>query len=381
MIRRIVINHLRGYAQPELDIRLNPDINIVTGRNGAGKTTLLKAMWYLTSGNIHVAAEETPFSFASIETDLYSMTIDLTDRSNPSVEVDTADGDMVFRKSSQEELDEFDFPDEDDGALARASSFTEDFGSSLFFPTFRRVEGGFTIPRETRAALPRPAPRGGRFRNALEEGLYEIARRLSNVGHQFVCTVSTNDIVELVLHRYNAATEQYASAQKALSNEIIEEIRFYEQGDQGLHLSDAGEVLTRIKKAIEQVDAQRVELLASLNAVQNLVMELFKHRGISFGSRYSFGERAEAVLAENLSAGEKQMLSFICYNAFFSDTVIFIDEPELSLHVDWQRQLFPILQTQSTNNQFIVATHSPFIYAKYPEKELLLGEDRGASLE
>ena len=56
------------------------------------------------------------------------------------------------------------------------------------------------------------------------------------------------------------------------------------------------------------------------------------------------------------------------------DSVIFIDEPELSLHADWQRQLFPILARQQSSNQFIVATHSPFIYSKYPDKEIELAD-------
>jgi predicted ATP-dependent endonuclease of OLD family len=76
-----------------------------------------------------------------------------------------------------------------------------------------------------------------------------------------------------------------------------------------------------------------------------------------------------------LSAGEKQMLSFICYNAFKRNSIAFIDEPELSLHVDWQRQLFPTLLNQNSDNQFIVATHSPFIYAKYPDKEICIDAD------
>jgi predicted ATPase len=97
-------------------------------------------------------------------------------------------------------------------------------------------------------------------------------------------------------------------------------------------------------------------------------------------SRISFGDAANAVTSEALSAGEKQMLSFICYNAFYRDSIIFIDEPELSLHVDWQRQLFPILQDQGTSNQFVVATHSPFIYSKYPDKEISLNIDRGDGL-
>ena len=53
------------------------------------------------------------------------------------------------------------------------------------------------------------------------------------------------------------------------------------------------------------------------------------------------------------------MLSFLCYNAFYNNTPIFIDEPELSLHVDWQSLLLTTLLEQSTGNQFFVATHSP----------------------
>lgn len=71
------------------------------------------------------------------------------------------------------------------------------------------------------------------------------------------------------------------------------------------------------------------------------------------------------------------MLSFLAYNAFEQDSVIFIDEPEISLRVDWQRLLFPTLFSQQTTNQFVVATHSPFIYAKYSDKELMLDKDRG----
>lgn len=114
-----------------------------------------------------------------------------------------------------------------------------------------------------------------------------------------------------------------------------------------------------------------------LNAVRDLVEGLFQHSGISFGTRLSFGDAAEAVTSDALSAGEKQMLSFICYNAFHKDSIIFIDEPELSLHVDWQRKLYPILESQGSRNQFIFATHSPFIYAKYPDKEVGVGSDKG----
>lgn len=94
-----------------------------------------------------------------------------------------------------------------------------------------------------------------------------------------------------------------------------------------------------------------------------------------------FGDAAGAVYSDELSAGEKQMLSFICYNAFYKDSIIFIDEPELSLHVDWQRSLYKILRNQNPSNQFIFATHSPFIYGKYPDKEVIINSDRGNTEE
>jgi predicted ATP-dependent endonuclease of OLD family len=66
------------------------------------------------------------------------------------------------------------------------------------------------------------------------------------------------------------------------------------------------------------------------------------------------------------------MLGFLCYNALSDNTAIFIDEPELSLHQDWQEILLPLLLKQETGNQFFVATHSEFIYDQFPDKEFIL---------
>lgn len=376
MLKKLIVQGLRGYSQPELILSFNSDINLITGKNGAGKTTLLKLLWYLISGNIHTAASEIPFQYAYLETDIFNMQVDLTDQNNPRVLFEIDGEEIEFRNRTPSENDEDDLLDFEDDTLENASRYIEDFGTSIYFPTFRRVEGGYTIPREHRAS-PLATIRRIRAPTTLEEGLSEISRRLSNMKHYFVCSVSTNDIVELVLAKYNAATEQFSQSQQKLSQQIIQEIRHYEQKDETLELNSPDEVINRIKSAIEAIDQTQAHLMSSLNALQDIVVSIFSHRGISFGSRYSFGEKAEAILSEYLSAGEKQMLSFICYNAFFDNAVIFIDEPELSLHVDWQRELFPILERQSTSNQFIVATHSPFIYAKYPEKEIILNIDRG----
>jgi ABC-type lipoprotein export system ATPase subunit len=111
--------------------------------------------------------------------------------------------------------------------------------------------------------------------------------------------------------------------------------------------------------------------------LSELVGKILNYSGIRFTENIALGDATNAIYSEQLSSGEKQMLSFLCHNAFQKNSIIFIDEPELSLHVDWQRLLFPMLLKQGTDNQFIVATHSPFIYSRYPDKEIILDSDRG----
>ena len=65
----------------------------------------------------------------------------------------------------------------------------------------------------------------------------------------------------------------------------------------------------------------------------------------------------------------------------YDNAIFFIDEPEISLHADWQRLLFRILMKQNTTNQFIITTQSPFIYSKYSKNEICIDPnlDRGDS--
>lgn len=67
-----------------------------------------------------------------------------------------------------------------------------------------------------------------------------------------------------------------------------------------------------------------------------------------------------------LSSGEKQLIILLTEVLLQeSKPFIFIaDEPELSLHISWQRMIIPSLEELNTNAQIIVATHSPEIVGK-----------------
>lgn len=71
----------------------------------------------------------------------------------------------------------------------------------------------------------------------------------------------------------------------------------------------------------------------------------------------------------NFSSGEKQMLIFILECSLYLDTgcVYLTDEPEISLHLKWQKKYMETLLSTNEENQFIVATHSPDIVGRYNE--------------
>ena len=67
-----------------------------------------------------------------------------------------------------------------------------------------------------------------------------------------------------------------------------------------------------------------------------------------------------------LSSGEKQVL-LILLSALIQDNkpyILIMDEPEISLHIDWQEQLIQVIRSLNENVQVILATHSPALVMK-----------------
>lgn len=62
------------------------------------------------------------------------------------------------------------------------------------------------------------------------------------------------------------------------------------------------------------------------------------------------------------SRGEKTLLALFLIVHLYSSTAVFLfDEPDLSLHMEWQRMLIPSLTKLAPNSQFVISTHSPFM--------------------
>lgn len=62
-----------------------------------------------------------------------------------------------------------------------------------------------------------------------------------------------------------------------------------------------------------------------------------------------------------LSSGEKQLLLLILKTLVKQGSIALWDEPEISLHIDWQEHLISTMRELNPNMQLIIATHSPSI--------------------
>ena len=84
------------------------------------------------------------------------------------------------------------------------------------------------------------------------------------------------------------------------------------------------------------------------------------------------------LLLDSLSSGEQHEL-VLHYDLLFrvpSNTIVLIDEPELSLHVAWQKRFLSDLVDIVKLSGFdaLIATHSPFIVGAREDLMVGLGD-------
>jgi len=84
---------------------------------------------------------------------------------------------------------------------------------------------------------------------------------------------------------------------------------------------------------------------------------------------------SEIVELTQLSSGEKQIVSLFSklYLESDKDSIVIIDEPELSLSIKWQSMLLPDIMRSDNCRLLLTVTHSPFIFENefdYDAKEI-----------
>lgn len=129
-----------------------------------------------------------------------------------------------------------------------------------------------------------------------------------------------------------------------------------------LHVED-----TQEKFAILEAELERIELFRSLinERFLNKIVVVNSTEGICIEST----ETGFDIPLEKLSSGEKHLM-VLYYDMIFkfeSGTLVLVDEPEISLHVSWQKRFVSEMKKIMKVNglKAIIATHSPTLIGRY----------------
>ena len=112
------------------------------------------------------------------------------------------------------------------------------------------------------------------------------------------------------------------------------------------------------------VEAQRIS--NAKKKFQDMVDKLFAETGkclVRTSNEILFTQIGETLSPYQLSSGEKQML-VILLTVLIEDNrpyVLFMDEPEVSRHVEWQQKLIEMIVSLNPHVQIILTTHSPAV--------------------
>ncbi|MEU0728599.1 AAA family ATPase [Streptomyces sp. NPDC006140] len=126
------------------------------------------------------------------------------------------------------------------------------------------------------------------------------------------------------------------------------------------YLDDTEEKLNTFQDLLNRVALLR-EIVNSRFLYKELVLDRDGFHVVTAGGK--------EIRAEKLSSGEQHEL-VLAYDLLFNvkpNSLVLIDEPEISLHVVWQKEfLNDIVRIAAINSaRFMVATHSPQIIHKY----------------
>lgn len=129
-------------------------------------------------------------------------------------------------------------------------------------------------------------------------------------------------------------------------------------------VNQSNRIVQLFTQAAPDAQAKAAEIAAEKAHFQDVIDKLFQSTGKSIDRQSNevyFHHLDERITPYMLSSGEKQML-IILLTVLVQNrqpTVLLMDEPEVSLHIEWQQQLLDLVLDLNPALQIIVTTHSP----------------------
>jgi len=394
----------------------DPSVVIVYGRNGIGKTTILRMLDGLLRLDFNIF-RQIPLSYCSLEFDTSQrleircdrkpklshlevsfdgITVFLhPERAGTLVEEDLAKVELFRQRFfKQTETITYEFIDTERLELQRLDDESEEGWASIT-ASERMVRGRIDrVP--ARNAQPNPK---ARFLEQPQSLATRVRRFIRDAQVNYRLFFATNEpelfprIVERLLsaQQPNYDIKNLTDRFEKIHIRDKMNLRFglepdrwdYEEMMNLLntlsHRTQEGgdQALTVLGAYVEQLEsrcAQRVLVGDRLRTFERLIGDFFAGKTVSIGQSRGFHVKSESgyrLDESQLSSGEFHLLLLMVAALVTKrrGTVIAIDEPEMSMHIAWQRKLVPALVecASKANPLFIFATHSPDVASSFPQ--------------
>ncbi|HCR3444481.1 MAG: AAA family ATPase [Morganella morganii] len=124
----------------------------------------------------------------------------------------------------------------------------------------------------------------------------------------------------------------------------------------------------RIVKMSLKAKTEIAKIFKPIDLFLDILKEFMEDKKFTFNNgELSLSNEHGSLEHSSLSSGEKQLLILFIETLIQQNknNIFITDEPELSLHITWQRQIIPAIKKLNPNAQIIAATHSPEVASKY----------------
>lgn len=303
-IKKIEISGFFGRGDFEWD--LDPEVNILGGKNGSGKSSIFRCCYNLLSGTAIKEAKYTPFA------DFFSQ-VQLTF---------TNDWSLSWKKipvtNNESFLDYYQKVQED------SIRILDNCGVERHFDDLKKEIQIFYL-------------------NSFEQRLsqvhqYELERQSTRaIGDPILLDLMIKDQINI---RNSSISQMVGSLVGNPTDESDDSLKKF-----GIHFLSYGVIFRSLERFFVEYDKP-------------------------FNNDFVFKKHGVDVGIEGLSTGEKQILLLLLMvsNTNKSPCIFFMDEPDLSMHIDWKEILIKELHELNPNMQIILSTHAPSVITGWHDR-------------
>lgn len=411
-IKKITVNDLFGMFCHEIPLNMDDHITIIHGPNGIGKTILLKMLNALFKSS-YEEFRNIPFSELSVDFDDES-TLSLKKHIKPDVDESGGGGDgseLVFEFSKpgsklkshtmefarpQEGIEgssdyvemvakwtkcytgenPIQFSDKISQELENEPDWLKEIQKSIriqFIETQRLLSFPDSRSRrkyeESHRMTPTVLKYSEELAHAIREKLAEYAELSQSLDRTFPTRLvkgdgSSKPTIDELRDDLSKLEEKRSRPMAAGLLDRGEEIDFRDQDIDESNRNVLAVYIHDVKEKLEVLD----ELTDKIDLLVNIINSRFLYKKMSISKKKGFifeTSDGQSILPTDLSSGEQHEL-VLNYELLFKvkpNSLILIDEPELSLHVIWQQQFLKDLQEiiKLAGFDVLLATHAPDI--------------------